>query len=162
MKDLVILLLIAIIVFLIWNNRVNLSDYVAPPVANDGTVPVPPDVIQGIIEKVQQSKPDEYPLETLFITPQADGSYSSRFMFYNTRKFLGTQYDVTAKVRTDGGVDILNMTASAKEDPSTGFKPDTYKPYADIESNSANQLKSILATRPETPVETNMRLGTRS
>lgn len=157
-----ILLLIAIIVFLIWNNRVNLSDYVAPPVANDGTVPVPPDVIQGIIEKIQQSKPDEYPLETLFITPQADGSYSSRFMFYNTRKFLGTQYDVTAKVRTDGNVDIINITASAKEDKETGFKPDTYKPYADVETSSTNQLKSILATRPETPVETDMRLGTRS
>ena len=59
-------------------------------------------------------------------------------------------------------VNITNMTESAKEDPSTGYKPDTYKPYDDIQTNSTNQLKAVLATRPETPVTTNMTLGTRS
>ena len=161
MKDLMILLLLIIVAFLVWNSRVNLSGYVAP-VANMENMPISPDIIQAIIEKVQQSKPDEYPLETLFVTPQADGSYVSRFMFFNTRKFLGNQYDVVAKVREDGNVDITNMTESAKSDPSTGYKPDTYKPYDDIEANSTTQLRTILATRPETPVVTEMHLGTRS
>jgi hypothetical protein len=163
MKDLVILVLVIIVAFLVWNSRVNLSGYTAPVAANDGsTAPVPADVTQAILEKVQQTKPDEYPLETLFITPQADGSYATRFMFYNTRKFLGNQYDVIAKIASDGSVSITNMTESAKEDPSTGYKPDVYKPYEDIQTNSTNQLKAVLATRPETPVTTNMTLGTRS
>ena len=161
MKDLMILLLVIIVAFLVWNSRVNLSGYVAPA-ANNGDAPVPPDVIQAIIEKVQQSKPDEYPLETLFVTPQADGSYVSRFMFFNTRKFLGNQYDVVAKVREDGNVDITSMTEFAKSDPSAGYLPDTYKPYDDIQANSTSQLSALLASRPETPVVTNMTLGTRS
>lgn len=156
-----ILLLVIILAFLVWNSRVNLSGYVAPT-ANNGDAPVPPDVIQAIIEKVQQSKPDEYPLETLFVTPQADGTYVSRFMFFNTRKFLGNQYDVVAKIREDGNVDITRMTETAKPDPSAGYKPDTYKPYDNIQENSASQLSALLATRPETPVVTDMRLGTRS
>jgi hypothetical protein len=161
MKDLMILLLVIILAFLVWNSRVNLSGYVAPT-ANNGDAPVPPDVIQAIIEKVQQSKPDEYPLETLFVTPQADGTYVSRFMFFNTRKFLGNQYDVVAKIREDGNVDITRMTETAKADPSAGYEPDTYKPYDNIQENSASQLSALLATRPETPVVTDMRLGTRS
>ncbi len=156
-----ILLLVIIVVFLVWNSRVNLSGYVAPT-ENNENAPVPPDVIQAIIEKVQQNKPDEYPLETLFVTPQADGSYISRFMFFNTRKFLGNQYDVVAKVGENGNVDIISMSEFAKADPSTGYKPDTYKPYGDIESSSTSQLSALLATRPETPVVTNMTLGTRS
>jgi len=156
-----ILLLVIIVAFLVWNSRVNLSGYVAP-VANNGDAPVPPDVIQAIIEKVQQSKPDEYPLETLFVTPQADGTYVSRFMFFNTRKFLGNQYDVVAKIREDGNVDITRMTETAKADPSAGYKPDKYNPYDNIQENSTSQLSALLATRPETPVVTDMRLGTRS
>ena len=160
MKDIVILVLVIIVAFLVWNSRVTVSGYTAP-VANTN-VPVPADVIQAIIDKVRQSKPDEYPIETLFITPQADGVYTSRFMFYNTRKFLGNQYDVIAKIGADGAVNIQNMTESSKEDTSTGYKPDTYKPYEDINNNSASQLKAVLATRPETPVVTSLNLGTRA
>jgi hypothetical protein len=161
MKDIMILLLVIIVVFLVWNSRVNLSGYVAP-MAADGNSPISPDVIQAIIEKVQQTKPDEQPLETLFVNLQADGSYASRFMFYNTRKFLGSQYDVVSKIGEDGNVEIINMSESAKEDLSTGYQPDKYKPYKDIDNSSAAQLKALLATRPETPVVTDMRLGTRS
>jgi|CryBogDrversion2_4_1035264.scaffolds.fasta_scaffold12711_2 hypothetical protein len=161
MKDLVILVLVIIVAFLVWNNRVNVSGYM-PPVANDGNIPVPADVIQAIIEKVQQSKPDEYPLETLFITPQGDGSYATRFMFYNTKHFLGNQYDVRAKVKQDGSVDITSISESSKPDPNAGYKPDVYKPYQDVQDSSSNQLKAILATRPETPVITNLNLGTRA
>ena len=101
MKDIVILLLIVIVLFLVWNSRVT---YTAP-VATDNA-PVPADVIQAILEKVQALKPDEYPIETLFITPQADGTYNTRFMFFNTKYFLGNQYDVKAKVSPDGTVAV--------------------------------------------------------
>lgn len=158
MKDLVILILIVIVGFLLWNGRVNLQ-YVAPAADN---VPVPADVIQAIIEKVRSVKPDEYPLETLYIKPQADGSYMSRFLFYNTRKFFGIQYDVRSKVKTDGSVDITDISETAQSKSDIAYTPDTYKPYEDVQTSSSNQLKAILATRPETPVTTDMRLGTRS
>jgi len=161
MKDLVILVLVIIVGFLVWNSRVTVSGY-TPPVETSTNVPVPPDVIQAILEKIQQTKPDEYPLETLFITPQADGVYTSRFMFFNTRKFFGNQYDVIAKVADDGTVEIQKMTEFSKPDPGTGYKPDTYKPYEDIQNNATSQLRAVLATRPETPVVTDMTLGTRA
>lgn len=158
MKDIVILVLIVIVGFLLWNSRVNLQ-YVAPSSEN---VPVPADVIQAIIEKVRSVKPDEYPLETLYIKPQVDGSYLSRFLFYNTRRFFGVQYDVKAKVSTDGSVSITDMSESAQSKTDIYYKPDVYKSYEDVQTSSSNQLKAILATRPETPVETDLRLGTRS
>jgi hypothetical protein len=148
MKDIVIFMLVVIVAFLVWNSRV--SKYSAP-VEQTGNLPVPPDVIQAIIEKVQQTKPDEYPLETIFVTPQADGSYSSRFMFFNTKLFSGAQYDIKAKVGPDGVVDILSTEPTSKIDTTTGYKPDTYKPYSDVS-----------AGMPATPVVTDMRLNTRS
>jgi hypothetical protein len=157
MKDIVILLLVVIVLFLVWNSRVN---YTAP-VANDN-VPVPADVIQAILEKVQSLKPDEYPIETLFITPQADGTYNSRFMFFNTKSFLGSQYDVKSKVSPDGTVEVVNMTDSVQPQQDITYKADVYKPYEDVTKSTDDQLKAVLATRPETPVVTNLRLGTRS
>jgi hypothetical protein len=139
MKDIVILALILIVGFLVWNSRVG---YSAPPVEKMSNAPVSPDVIQAIIEKVQQSKPDEYPLETIFITPQADGSYTSRFMFFNTKKFSGAQYDIKAKVGEDGSVDLVNVDLTSTVDESTGYKPDTYMPYTTVTMSTSSQLAS--------------------
>jgi hypothetical protein len=161
MKDLIILVLIFIVAFLVWNSRVNISGY-TPPAASNTNVPVPPDVIEAIIDKVRQTKPDEFPIDTLFVTPQGNGSYMTRIMFYNTRYFMGNQYDVQAKVSENGSVDIQNISASSAPDPSVGYKPDTYKPYEEIKTSTDNQLKSLLATRPETPVVTSLHLGTRA
>jgi len=157
MKDIVILLLIVIVLFLVWNNRVT---YTAP-VSTDNA-PVPADVIQAILEKVQSLKPDEYPIETLFITPQADGTYNTRFMFFNTKYFLGNQYDVKAKVSPDGSVEVVNMTDSVQPQQDISYKSDVYKPYEDVTKSTDDQLKAVMSTRPETPVVTDMRLGTRS
>ena len=161
MKDFVILVLVVIVAFLVWNSRVNLSGYSAPT-AQTSIGPVSPDIIQAIIEKVQQSKPDEYPLETLFVTPQPDGSYATRFMFFNTKKFSGAQYDIKAKIGTDGSVDLLQVDPTSSIDMTTAYKPDAYKPYADVQNNTGSQLASVIATRPETPVKTNLTVGTRA
>jgi hypothetical protein len=161
MKDIVILILVVVVAFLVWNSRVNLSGYMAP-VEQMSNAPVSPDVIQAIIEKVQQTKPDEYPLETIFVSPQTDGSYSTRLMFFNTRKFSGSQYDIKAKIVADGSVELLNVDPSATIDTTTGFKPNTYKPYADIQKNTSSQLAAVIASRPETPVVTNLTVGTRA
>ena len=63
---------------------------------------------------------------------------------------------------TDGSVSITDMSETAQSKTDISYKPDMYKSYEDVQTSSSNQLKAILATRPETPVETDMRLGTRS
>jgi len=160
MKDLVIFVLVLVVAFLVWNSRVNVSSYTAPVVSGDA--PVSPDIIQAIIEKVQQTKPNEYPLETVFVTPQADGSYISRFMFFNTKLFSGSQYDIKAKVGSDGSVDISDIGATSKIDLSTAYTPDEYMPYKNVQDNTSAQLASVIASRPETPVVTNLTVGTRA
>lgn len=145
MKDFVILVLVSLTFFAVLNGRDahKVSTYAVSDV--DPTAPVPPIIIQAIIEKVQSSLPDMTPLETLFVNIQPDGSYSSRHMFYNTKHFYGTQYDVNAKVASDGSVQILKIGDSAQVDPTAGYKPDVYQPWKSVESNLDSQIKGALA-----------------
>ena len=106
MKDLVILVLTALALFFLWNGR-QTATYAAGDV--NLTAPVPPLIIQAIIEKVQSMKPDMAPIDTMFVNIQPDGSYNSRIMFFDTKHFLGTQYDINAKVNTDGSVEVLKI-----------------------------------------------------
>jgi len=97
---------------------------------------IPPDIIQVIIEAIQKEHPDEVPLETLFINKVGNDNYSARFMFLNTQGYFGTQYDVQARVTSEGSVAITNMSTSAEVDKyDSGFTPyktDTYGDYSDI------------------------------
>lgn len=142
MKDLVVLILVIMILFFIWNGRQQGSTYAAGDV--DLTAPVPPLVVQAIIEKVQSMKPDMAPIDTVFVNIQPDGSYTSRIMFFDTKHFLGTQYDISAKVNTDGSVDILKIGDSASVDPTAGYKPDVYQPWVDVQKNLDAQFKGAL------------------
>jgi hypothetical protein len=97
---------------------------------------ISPNIIQVIIEAIQKEHPDEVPLETLFINKVGNDNYSARFMFLNTQGYYGTQYDVQAKVSSEGAVAITNMSTSAEVDKYdsgfTPYKPDTYGDYSDI------------------------------
>jgi hypothetical protein len=156
MKDFVILVLVAIAFFAVLNGRntPKVSTYAVSDV--DPTAPVPPVIIQAIIETVQRSLPDMAPLETLFVNIQPDGSYSSRHMFYNTKHFYGTQYDVNAKVGEDGSVQILKIGDSAQVDPTTGYKPDLYQPWKAVESNLDSQFKGALVGYKNQPPQPNL------
>ena len=161
MKDLVILVLALIVAFMIWNSRVKVSGYAAPQqTVNSG--PVSPEVVQAIIEKIREAKPDEYPIDTIYVKPQENGTYFSRFLFFNSRKFLGNQYDVNAKVGNDGSVEITDMSQSFKVDSNVGYIPDKYQPYQNIQGSTDAQLKAVLASRPETPADPSKKLNTRS
>ena len=143
-KALIVLIFAAILVWVF----LRFSDEDKYDTAADQKQGVHPDIIQVIIEKIQKSKPDEYPLETLFINKTGPDEYSARFMFINTQGYFGTQYDVQAKVFEDGSVNMINMTETAKVDSFdagfTGFRPDTYKKYEDINANLDSQLKSAI------------------
>jgi hypothetical protein len=159
MKDLIIVILIAIILFLLWNGRRSSS---FGSVGSGQTPPVPIEVTQAILNKVQESKPDEYPIETLFITAQDKGSYNARFMFFNTKHFFGQQYDVNAQISDGGSIEITELSATSKPDPTVGYKPDVYQPFKTVQDSADSQLKVLVASRPETLVQTDMTLGTRA
>ena len=156
MKDFVVLVLVALAFVTVLNvrNAPKVSTYAVSDV--NPTAPVPPVIIQAIIEKVQSSLPDMAPLETLFVNIQPDGSYNSRHMFYNTKYFYGTQYDVNAKVGTDGSAQILKLGNSVQIDPTAGYKPDVYQPWKSVESNLDSQLKGALVGYKNQPPQPNL------
>lgn len=155
MKDLVILVLVAIILFLIWNGRqdARYAAKTADAPSGPSDAPVSPDVIQVIIEKVQKSLPTIFPIETLYIKSQGDGKYDARLMFFNTDGYYGTQYDVSAQISDDGSVSILNQSETAKAGDSSnpGYVADTYQPYDVIEANLDRQLRDALKSQSGTP-----------
>jgi len=142
MKNLVVLALAVLILFFIWNKRTPKSEYAAGDV--NLTAPVPPLIVQAIIEKVQSMKPNMAPIDTLFVNIQPDGSYNSRIMFFDTKHFLGTQYDISAKVNNDGSVDILKIGDSSTVDPTYGYKPDKYQTWTEVTANLDTQFKGAL------------------
>lgn len=156
MKDLIILLLVALILFLIWNSRqgAGYSPETAPSGLGPSDAPVSPDVTQVIIEQVQKRLPSTYPLETLYIKSRGGNVYDARFMFFNTEGYFGTQYDVSASVGTDGSVQILSQseTAVTGDTANPGYQPDKYQPYDMIEANLDQQLRAALkASKAGTP-----------
>lgn len=153
MKDLVVLILAALVLFFVWNDR-QVATYAAGDV--DLTAPVPPLVVQAIIEKVQSMKPDMAPIDTVFVNVQPDGSYNSRIMFFDTKHFLGAQYDISAKVNTDGSVDILKIGDSATVDPTAGYKPDVYQPWVDVQKNLDTQFQGALQGYKNQPPQPNL------
>ncbi len=145
MKDVVIVCLVGIAAFLVWNQ----PD--PTPFENVETQPVSPDVIQVIIESIQKEEPDLEPLETIFINPKIENTgilvYNARMMFMNTRGFFGVQYDIVARVGSDGGVRVVSKLGSAyidREGPFKSFTPDKYLPYKDIDDNLDRQLEEML------------------
>jgi hypothetical protein len=156
MKDFVILVLVALAFIAVLNGRSasKVSTYAVSDV--DPTTPVPPVIIQAIIEKIQSSMPDMSPLETLFVNVQPDGSYNSRHMFYNTKHFYGMQYDVNAKVGQDGSVQIVKLGNSSQIDPTAGYKPDMYQPWKSVEANLDSQFKGALVGYKNQPPQPNL------
>ena len=154
MKDLVILLLVALILFLIWNGRqgASYSAEMTPSSLGPSDAPVSPDVTQVIIEQVQKSLRATYPLETLYIKSTGKDTYDARFMFFNTDGYFGTQYDVSARV-DGGGAQILSQseTAAIGDTANPGYMPDKYQSYDVIEANLDQQLKDALKANKGTP-----------
>jgi hypothetical protein len=143
MKDLVVLVLVVIILFFIWNGRqANASSYEVGDVTLDA--PVPPVIVQAIIEKVQSMKPDFEPIDTVFVNIQPDGSYKSRMMFFNTKHFFGSQFDINAKVNDDGSVSILNIGDTNTVEASAGYKPGEYQAWTDVQTNLDTQFQGAL------------------
>ena len=148
MKEAILLLLIAALTFLMWNSRQTVG-YSPGSVPSESApahdAPVPPDVTQAILVKVQQAAKTIWPLETLYVKNAGKGVYDARFMFFNTDGYYGTQYDVKARV-DDGAVQILSKSETAVEGDAQnpGYVPDSYQSYNVIEQNLDQQLRDAL------------------
>lgn len=145
MKDIIALILVAIILFFVWNGRKTASTYTASAsgIPTDTSAEVAPEIIAAIVEKLSHDEPDLTPIDTVFINPQGDNTFVSRFLFLNTKHFYGTQYDVKARIESDGSVSIIDKTASAKDEPGYGYVPDKYTPYSQVQANLDAQLKDL-------------------
>jgi hypothetical protein len=155
MKNVVLIILGAVFLFLLWNRQQPGASY-----EQVVTQPVSGDVTQVILEAIQKDNPNIQPLETIYINPTVDKSgsvlYNARFMFLETRGFFGIQYDVQARVNADGSVRILSKTGSAgidREGPFKYYIPDKYASYKDIQDNLDKQLADMIASSKTLPGE---------
>lgn len=154
MRDLILFVLLAIILFLIWNGR-QVARYgagsPAPSPAGPSDAPVSPDVTQVILEAIQ--KKAGYPLETLYVKNVGDDTYDARFMFFSTEGYFGTQYDVKAHINPNGSVNIISQseTATTGDSDNPAYVPDKYQPYEMIEANLDRQLSDALKANKGTP-----------
>jgi len=155
MKDIVILVLAALILFFLWNGRQGkISTYEAGDITR--VAPVPPLVVQAIIEKFQELKPDFAPIDTVFVNIQPDGSYKSRIMFFNTKQFFGAQFDINAKVNDDGSVNILDVGDANTIEATMGYKPGAYQTWTDVQKNLDAQFEGALQGYKNQPPQPNL------
>jgi len=141
MKTFIIVVLVLLALFFLFNKK-SYSSYAAEDI--DRSAPIPPAVNEAILEKFLKGNPDLVPIDTVFINPQADGSYVSRVLFFNSSIFSGIQYDITSRVSPDGSVAILSSDLTSQPDPTVGFKPDKYKSWKEIDDN----IQAVIAMTP--------------
>ena len=147
-----VLLIVLLYLFFFWDPK---SQY---DIASDKKQSIAPNIIQAVIEAIQKDKPDEVPLETLFVNSVGNNAYSCRFMFLNTQGYFGTQYDVHATVTPEGTVTINQISTSAQVDNYdagfTPYKPDTYMDYGDITKSTENRFQQELTKYREKSTST--------
>lgn len=141
----IIVLMCMTILYLILVRTTGLTSYVQTDAA------IAPEITQSILNTVLSSAKDFVPLDTVFNNRQADGTYLSRFMLYNTKHFFGKQVDIQSRINPGGSVSILNMSNSVQVDTNTGYKGDEYQPWHDIEDNLNGQFNAALASYKSNP-----------
>jgi hypothetical protein len=135
-----ILVLLALVVLALWYFR-GTSKYSG----NQSEVAVPETIIQDLATAVRRKDMDLFPVETIYINKNPDGSLSARMLFINMRGFFGIQYDILGSI-SNGKVDIISMSQTigpGLDGPFRPFKPDVYTPYPDIKSAVLSTLKGI-------------------
>lgn len=134
------LLLLALAVLVLWYFKGQ-----SPYSGLQSSAPVPETIIQDLATAVRRQDPDLFPVETIFINQNPDGTMTARMLFINMRGFFGIQYDVFGRV-TNGKVEIISKNETVNptlDGPFQPFKPDVYTPYKDIKSAVLETLKGI-------------------
>ena len=127
MKDIVILVLLAFLIFIMWNGR-DTATYAPAPVARapgpQADEPIDPKFTQQILNQI---KTGDIPIETIFIKNLGDGKYSGRFMFFDPKTITGSQYDVDVR---DGSVEKVQRVTPDSDQMNLGFKGPEYSQWS--------------------------------
>ena len=142
MKDLILVVIAGIVLFLVTNRQTVRETYAVGDTVL--TAPVSPEIVQAIIETFQATNPNLHPIDTVFVNTQPEGGYVARILFYNTKYFFGAQYDITATLQNDGTMNIKTADKTATVDPSYGYKTDDYQSWQDVEVSNQAQFTNAL------------------
>lgn len=137
-----VLLLLALVVLVIWFFSGRKTSWYS---GIQSQVAVPETVIQDLATAVRRKDPDVFPVETIFINQNPDGTLMARMLFINLRGFFGIQYDIFART-TNGKVEIISKNETVAPDMSASFqpfKPDVYTPYKDVRNAVLDSLKGV-------------------
>jgi len=154
MKDLVVLILVLMILFFIWNRKQEVSTYSVEDAVQE--LAVSPEITQAILSKALKDRPELVPIDTVFINPKSDGEYHARIMFFNTEHYFGVQYDILAKVSPDGRVDILSFGDSPKTEANGGYTEGKYQEWKAVTDNLDAQFKGALEGYRNNPPQPNL------
>lgn len=136
-----VLVFLALVIFALWYFSTPRSYYSG---IQTGTA-VPETVTQDLATAVRREDQNLFPVETIFINQNPDGSLTARMLFINLRGFFGVQYDVLGRV--DGGkVSIISKNETIPpnmEGSFQPFKPDVYMPYKDIKTAVLETIKGV-------------------
>jgi hypothetical protein len=138
MSNVLLLGAAAVLALLVWRDR---DPYVGP----QSQTQVPAEVIQTMANKIREKNPEIFPIETIFINQNGDGTVNARMLFINLRGFFGIQYDVVGRLN-NGQVDIISMTEQVQPDrngPFQAFKPDVYARFKDVRAAVLETLKTV-------------------
>ena len=143
-----IFLLLAILVFMVWNRTSGKESFTDVSASN----PVDPATIQTIVNGIQDRIPDLYPLQTVYINPmqgdQGSVVYNARILFLNTRGYFGVQYDVQA----DSAGNLISVTGQVQPQangPFQGFtETDSYQDFDSVEAVLAEQFANLKQNVP--------------
>lgn len=144
MKDLVVLILVALAFFFIWNGMktTRVSSYSTEDTVQDKAIS--PDITQAILAKALTMKPDIVPIDTVFINQGPDNTYDARISFFNKKHFYGVQYDMKAKVDQGGSVNIISFGDSPQVEASAGYAGGSYQNWQSVTDNLNSQFQQAL------------------
>lgn len=137
-----VLVLVALVLLVIWFFSGRKTSWYS---GIQSQTAVPETVIQDLATAVRRTDPDVFPVETIFINQNPDGTLMARMLFINLRGFFGVQYDVFARV-ANGKVEIISKNETVAPDMSSSFqpfKPDVYTPYKDVRAAVLDSLKGV-------------------
>ena len=136
-----VLVFLALVIFALWYFSTPRSYYSGLQSA----AAVPETVVQDLATAVRREDQNLFPVETIFINQNPDGSLSARMLFINLRGFFGVQYDILGRV-SGGNVSIISKNETIPPNMEGSFqpyKPDVYTPYKDVKTAVLETLKGV-------------------
>lgn len=158
MKDLIVLILVTMAFFFVYNGMQTVTPSVSSYSVEDTDQDqaISPEITQAILAKALSMKPDIVPIDTVFINSGPDGTYDARIMFFNQKHFFGVQYDLKAKVSPDGSVEILAFGDSPAVETNPGYTGSVYQSWKALTDNVTTQFQGALQGYKNQPPQPNL------